>query len=86
MWQTPVADDSVDREKGKFNSRGEPKLSAQVLVGASGAESDPSDAVNRTNRLKALGNGIVPAVAVIFAGAIADVLDAERLAAMECAA
>jgi hypothetical protein len=30
MWQTPVADDAVDREKGKFNSRGEPKLSAQV--------------------------------------------------------
>ena len=29
-WQTPVADDSVNREKGKFNSRGEPKLSAQV--------------------------------------------------------
>ena len=30
-WQTPVADDSVDRAKGKINSRGEPKLSAQVL-------------------------------------------------------
>ena len=31
LWQTPVADDSVNREKGKWNSRGEPKLSAQVL-------------------------------------------------------
>lgn len=31
LWQTPVADDSVEREKGKFNSRGEPKLSAQAL-------------------------------------------------------
>lgn len=31
LWQTPVADDAVDREKGKWNSRGEPKLSAQVL-------------------------------------------------------
>ena len=31
-WQTPVADDSVNREKGKFNSRGEPKLSAQVKM------------------------------------------------------
>jgi hypothetical protein len=30
MWQTPVADDHVDRMDGKFNSRGEPKLSAQV--------------------------------------------------------
>jgi len=32
MWQTPVADDAVDREKGKINSRGEPKLSAQVKM------------------------------------------------------
>lgn len=31
-WQTPVADDCVNREKGKFNSRGEPKLSAQVKM------------------------------------------------------
>lgn len=31
-WQTPVADDSVNREKGKFNSRGEPKLSARVKM------------------------------------------------------
>ncbi len=29
-WQTPVADDAVNRAAGKFNSRGEPKLSAQV--------------------------------------------------------
>ncbi len=28
--QTPVADDAVERKAGKFNSRGEPKLSAQV--------------------------------------------------------
>jgi hypothetical protein len=31
-WQTPVADDSVNRENGKINSRGEPKLSAQVKL------------------------------------------------------
>lgn len=31
FWQPPVADDAVDREKGKWNSRGEPKLSAQVM-------------------------------------------------------
>lgn len=31
-WQTPVADDSVDRLAGKINSRGEPKLSAEVLL------------------------------------------------------
>jgi hypothetical protein len=31
MWQTPIADDAVSRAQGKWNSRGEPKLSAQVL-------------------------------------------------------
>lgn len=31
-WQTPVADDAVNRIHGKYNSRGEPKLSAQVLL------------------------------------------------------
>ena len=34
LWQTPVADDSVERELGKVNSRGEPKLSAQVKLWA----------------------------------------------------
>lgn len=32
VWQTPVADDAVDRAAGKVNSRGEPKLSAQVKL------------------------------------------------------
>jgi len=32
LWQTPVADDAVDRANGKWNSRGEPKLSAQVKM------------------------------------------------------
>jgi hypothetical protein len=32
LWQTPVADDKVDRKDGKWNSRGEPKLSAQVKI------------------------------------------------------
>lgn len=32
IWQTPVADDSCNRANGKWNSRGEPKLSAQVLM------------------------------------------------------
>ena len=31
QWQTPVADDKMDRLHGKINSRGEPKLSAQAL-------------------------------------------------------
>jgi hypothetical protein len=32
LWQTPVADDAMERENGKINSRGEPKLSAQVML------------------------------------------------------
>lgn len=32
LWQTPVADDAVNRVRGKWNSRGEPKLSGQVMV------------------------------------------------------
>lgn len=32
LWQTPVADDAVNRTQGKWNSRGEPKLSAQVKL------------------------------------------------------
>lgn len=34
VWQTPVADDAPDREKGKINSRGEAKLSAQAIQAA----------------------------------------------------
>jgi hypothetical protein len=32
LWQTPIADDAVERKAGKWNSRGEPKLSAQVKM------------------------------------------------------
>jgi len=32
LWQTPVANDAVERTKGLMNSRGEPKLSAQVKM------------------------------------------------------
>lgn len=32
LWPTPVADDAVNRTKGKWNSRGEPKLSAAVML------------------------------------------------------
>ena len=38
-WQSPVADDAVNRAKGKWNSRGEPKLSAQVLLPTPSASS-----------------------------------------------
>jgi hypothetical protein len=32
LWQTPVADDAIERKSGKWNSRGEPKLSAEVKL------------------------------------------------------
>jgi hypothetical protein len=32
LWQTPVADDAIERMAGKWNSRGEPKLSAEVKL------------------------------------------------------
>ena len=41
IWQTPVADDSVEREKGKWNSRGEPKLSAQVKLWPTPSAQEP---------------------------------------------
>jgi len=43
LWQTPVADDSVDRAKGKWNSRGEPKLSAQVKLWPTPTKQDASN-------------------------------------------
>ncbi|MGB8422242.1 MAG: hypothetical protein WCE85_38760 [Paraburkholderia sp.] len=32
FWQTPVADDAVERKAGKWNSRGESKLSAEAKL------------------------------------------------------
>ncbi len=40
MWQTPVADDRIDRAKGKINSRGEPKLSGQAVLWGTPRASD----------------------------------------------
>jgi len=42
LWQTPVADDAVERKVGKWNSRGEPKLSAQVKLMPTPVASDTS--------------------------------------------
>jgi len=42
LWQTPVADDAIDRKKGKYNSRGEPKLSAQVKLWTTPSATDGS--------------------------------------------
>jgi len=47
MWQTPVADDAVDRTAGKMNSRGEPKLSVQVKLWPTPAARDSKGANSR---------------------------------------
>lgn len=61
FWQTPVADDAANRAKGKWNSRGEPKLSAQVLQW-------PTPTVcgnyNRKGASKTSGDGLATAVAL----------------------
>jgi hypothetical protein len=49
QWQTPVADDQVDRLRGKINSRGEPKL----LCNAATSFSAPSRAARRIARSSA---------------------------------
>lgn len=43
LWQTPVSDDAVEREQGKFNSRGEPKLSAQAKLWPTPTSRDHKD-------------------------------------------
>ena len=48
MWQTPVADDAIARKKGKWNSRGEPKLSAEVLMWPTPSATDYKGSVTQS--------------------------------------
>jgi hypothetical protein len=50
LCQTPVADDAVLRARGKVNSRGEPKLSAQVLLWPTPTASEGTGAQPNTGR------------------------------------
>ena len=84
MWATPRAGQSagshdVEWEPGrKPMLNGKPistSLTDQIRLSPSSGTADPSDAVNRVPRLKALGNAIVPAVAHIFALAIYEQLN-----------
>jgi len=59
-WQTPVADDAVDRKDGKWNSRGEPKLSAEVLIWPTPRASDGKGSVSATACDKAESRGFSP--------------------------
>jgi hypothetical protein len=68
QWQTPVADDQVDRLRGKINSRGEPKLSAQAIQwptpaaqnwkGSSEASITRADGTERVNDFEAVAFGL----------------------------
>lgn len=86
MWATPRAGQSagshdVEWEPGrKPTLNGKPistSLTDQIRLSPSSGVADPSDAVNRVHRLKALGNGVIPAVVYVFAQAIADQLEAD---------
>jgi hypothetical protein len=48
LWQTPVADDAANRKVGKWNSRGEPKLSAQAMLYPTPTEVDTGSRFNRS--------------------------------------
>lgn len=71
MWPTPrAADHSNAKSTAAFRVK-----HGDSLVGATwDSPPAPGDTVNRTHRLKALGNGIVVMCAIPFALAIADVL------------
>jgi DNA (cytosine-5)-methyltransferase 1 len=77
MWPTP------EGMGGGKSSRGGDRKGELLLGGLVKAlpqddrPQNADDTVNRVNRLKALGDAIVPSVAMIFAGAIYDVIAAE---------
>lgn len=56
LWQTTVADDAVERAAGKWNSRGEPKLSAQVML----PTPTTVDSGSRFNRSPSAGAALRP--------------------------
>jgi hypothetical protein len=72
MWPTPATRDH--HAQGANHNPIAQSSSLATVVQKKGEQgegtADPSDAVNRVPRLKALGNAIVPAVAHIFALAI----------------
>jgi hypothetical protein len=68
LWQTPVADDAIERAAGKWNSRGEPKLSAEVKLwptptaslGTNGGRVTPSKAREGGTLIEALSARAFP--------------------------
>ena len=71
-WPTPTRQFDV-QGSGPNANEGEALLGRVLRFGGS-TSAEPADAVNRTHRLKAIGNGIVPACALPFALAIHRIL------------
>ena len=69
-WPTPRAEDG--ESAGMRHSRG---VADTLTAITRHDQPSPGDTVNRTHRLKALGNGIVPLVALPFAMAIYRMLE-----------
>ncbi|MDN7894562.1 hypothetical protein QZM93_38870 [Burkholderia cepacia] len=63
LWQTPVADDAIKRTSGKWNSRGEPKLSAQVKLYPTPCAIDSGS--GRVNRSPSAGAAERPTLAMM---------------------
>lgn len=76
MWPTPEGMGGGKTSRGN-DRKDELLLAGMVKVWPTNQNSTPDDTVNRTHRLKALGNGIVPACAYPFARAIAEALESE---------
>lgn len=62
LWQTPVADDAANRKAGKWNSRGEPKLSGQVASPNHWPTPTVCGNYNRKGVSKTSGDGLATAV------------------------
>ena len=65
QWQTPISDDAVQRVAGKWNSRGEPKLSAQVLLPTPTA-TNAKQGANSTAGGSSAGRPLLPMAALTW--------------------
>ena len=91
-WFTPSVEDAARegsaaawRQYAEDGRTTQARLRNQIHSTTSEGTADPSDAVNRVPRLKALGNAIGPAVAHIFALAIYEQLERANGAMQEAA-
>ena len=82
LWQTPVADDAPDREAGKINNRGEPKLSGQVKLWPTPKSSPSGPDFARMDRPESGGHDLATAVALWLTPLVRDARTMAGAAAM----